>query len=182
MDGPMPLLFRGLGRPRACSSMQLRKREGKKRTSSTDVHPIEPIPTSPPSNGADDEVRAAPPTSSHNGTPLSNDSVELRDETLSDEESGGCPEGTQSELWEHKMRRSLSLSARVERGTNPLRSQEKKKRGGNMFVVPCLFLVANPDFPWGRSSRRAARPIFKYRDGIFKRQSKQGEKDKRKRS
>lgn len=146
MDGPMPLLFRGLGRPRACSSMQLRKREGKKRTSSTDVHPIEPIPTSPPSNGADDEVRAAPPTSSHNGTPLSNDSVELRDETLSDEESGGCPEGTQSELWEHKMRRSLSLSARVERGTNPLRSQEKKRGETCLWCLVCSW-SQTPIFP-----------------------------------
>lgn len=127
--------------PRVGSSKGLQqhaaqRKRGKKRTSSTDVHPIEPIPTSPPSNGADDEVRAAPPPSSHNGTPLSNDSVELRDETLSDEESGGCPEGTQSELWEHKMRRSLSLSARVERGTNPLRSQ--KKKGGGEHVCGAL--------------------------------------------
>lgn len=41
----------------ACSS----EKEREKRTSSTDVHPIESIPTSPPSNGADDEVRAASP-------------------------------------------------------------------------------------------------------------------------
>lgn len=115
---------------------------------------VEPIPTSPPQRWADDEVRAGAvclPPSSHNGTPLSNDSVELRDETQSEEESGGCPEGTQSESWEHKMRRSLSLSARVERGT---RSRAKKKKGENMFVVPCLFLVANPDFPWGRVGGR----------------------------
>lgn len=126
MDGPMPLLFRGLGRPRACSSMQLREREGKKGPRARMSIPLNPFPLPLPAMGPTTRSERAPPPSSHNGTPLSNDSVELRDETLSDEESGGCPEGTQSELWEHKMRRSLSLSARVERGTNPLRSQKKK--------------------------------------------------------
>lgn len=127
----------------ACSSEKERKKKGPRARMSI---PLNPFPLPLPAMGPTTRSERPPPPSSHNGTPLSNDSVELRDETLSDEESGGCPEGTQSELWEHKMRRSLSLSARVERGTNPLRSQEKKRGKTCLWCLVCSW-SQTPIFP-----------------------------------
>jgi hypothetical protein len=172
MDGPLPLFV-----PRVGSSKCLQHHAAhgwlavQKRTSSTDAQ-LNPFPLPLPAIGRRGQSGRGLPRhpSSHNGTPLSNDSVELRDETQSEEERGGCPEGTQSESWVHKMRRSLSLSA-CGKGEPVLpltiAGSQGKKRGTeqNMFVVPFLSWSQTPIFP--RVESGAARPMIKYRDGTY---------------